>query len=74
MDRNIVYKCPRTGMNVQHWLTDLSPCESDQAYVSMPCPACGSVHFVNGSTGKLLVQSEPSGRGPARPRRSQRAT
>lgn len=76
--QNIVYTCPSTGMNVQHWLDDAAPGASgatedhardetrDQAYVSMPCPACGSHHFVNSRTGKLLVHSGRFGH-PARP-------
>lgn len=74
MERNIVYKCPRMGMNVQHWLTDVSLCDSDQDYVSMPCPACGSHHFVNSRTGRLLAQNEPSDRGSRSPRSSQHTT
>ncbi|CCE11929.1 conserved hypothetical protein [Bradyrhizobium sp. STM 3843] len=71
MDRNVLFKCPRTGINVQHWLSDTALSESDQSYVSMPCPACGSLHFVNSRTGKLLVPSEPADRGSPRSRSSQ---
>ncbi|GGI29634.1 hypothetical protein GCM10010987_55450 [Bradyrhizobium guangdongense] len=57
MDRNILFKCPRTGMNVQHRLSgpsaDIS--EAGNSHLSVTCLACGSVHFVNSATGKLLA-------------------
>jgi hypothetical protein len=53
MERNILFKCPRTGMNVQHWLAGASS-QSVDTHVSVPCPACGSLHIVNTCTGKLL--------------------
>lgn len=75
MGRNIVYTCPGTGMIVQHWLDEPAPgaaedqardATHDQAYVSMPCPACGSHHFVNSRSGKLLVHNGPFAH-PSRP-------
>jgi predicted RNA-binding Zn-ribbon protein involved in translation (DUF1610 family) len=50
MDRQIVFKCPQTGMNVQHRLSD-EP--SDRTHVSMSCPACTRLHLIERSTGKL---------------------
>ncbi|BAR58137.1 hypothetical protein ACVIWV_008899 [Bradyrhizobium diazoefficiens] len=55
MQRQIIYRCPRTGMNVQHQLDDAAlerPAEN--IHVSVRCPACASMHFVNVVTGKLL--------------------
>ena len=52
---NIVFKCPRTGMNVQHWLAD-DPAPNDPhcSYETAVCKACSRLHFINRSTGKLL--------------------
>ncbi|ULK96332.1 hypothetical protein [Bradyrhizobium sp. I71] len=55
MERNIIFKCPRTGMNVQHWLSGAISDAAD-AHVSVRCPACGSLHFVNIATGKMLSE------------------
>jgi predicted RNA-binding Zn-ribbon protein involved in translation (DUF1610 family) len=60
--RQIVFECPRTGMNVQHW-DELSTERSliGDSYVPVRCPACSSIHFVNSATGKLL--GDRSGQG-----------
>ena len=56
MQRQILFRCPRTGINVQHRIDDERPESSEPAdsYVSVRCPACMSLHFVNSTTGKLL--------------------
>jgi hypothetical protein len=56
MQRQILFRCPRTGMNVQHWIDDerLDSCEPPDSYVPVRCPACMSLHFANSTTGKLL--------------------
>lgn len=52
---NIVFKCPRTGMNVQHWLADdAAPNDPHCTYETVVCKACSRLHFINRSTGKLL--------------------
>lgn len=59
MERNIVFKCPRTGMNVQHRLT-CAPGDTpdpENTHVWVTCLACGSVHFVNSTTGRPLTDS-----------------
>nr|WP_271586572.1 hypothetical protein [Bradyrhizobium sp. CCBAU 53415] len=57
MERNILFKCPRTGMNVQHWLS--GPTSGAAAtHVSVRCPACASLHFVNIASGKMLSEGE----------------
>ncbi|MCK1514663.1 hypothetical protein IVB22_19280 [Bradyrhizobium sp. 190] len=53
MEQSVLFRCPRTGMNVQHLLTGLEQIGPD-THLPVVCPACSSVHFVNASTGKLL--------------------
>ena len=62
MQRQILFKCPRTGMNVQVRLDeeDLESRKPEDTHISVACPACTSLHFVNSTTGKLL--SDRSGR------------
>ena len=66
MDRNVVFTCPRTGTNVQHRI----PCalseapDVENAHVAVVCLACGSVHFVNSTTGKLLGGESGGDNGP----------
>ena len=54
MARHIIFKCPRTGMNVQHRLDEVTTERSADAYKSVDCPACTLVHFIHRETGKLL--------------------
>jgi hypothetical protein len=53
MDKPILFKCPSTGLNVQHWLADV-PEDKKDCYSSVACPACAKLHFIHNSTGKLL--------------------
>ena len=53
MDRHIIFRCPQTGLNVQHLLEAALEGEKD-TYRSIHCPACTRLHFVNRQTGKLL--------------------
>jgi hypothetical protein len=53
MVRPILFKCSRTGMNVQHWLAD-TPADDEATHSPVRCPACTRLHFINTSTGKLL--------------------
>jgi hypothetical protein len=57
MGRHILFKCPQTGMHVQHWLP-AAPDEPQGTHRSITCPACAKLHFVNSSTGKLLGDAE----------------
>ena len=50
----LLFKCPRTGMNVQHWLDEPEPGNPDPVYQSVVCKACTRIHFINSATGKLL--------------------
>jgi hypothetical protein len=54
MARHIIFKCPRTGMNVQHRLDEATADRSADAYKSVACPACMLTHFIHPRTGKLL--------------------
>jgi hypothetical protein len=56
---NIIFKCPRTGMNVQHWLADEpAPDDPQCTYETVVCQACSRFHFINRSSGKLLGENE----------------
>ena len=66
MQRQILFKCPRTGTNVQHGLDDARThhrSDVEDTHASVWCPACASLHFVNVTTGKLL--GDRSGPSPA---------
>jgi len=55
MGRPVVFKCPETGLNVQHWLDDEGPDDHvGKTFVSVACSACNRLHFVNRADGKLL--------------------
>lgn len=52
---NIVFRCPRTGLNVQHWLADeAKPDDHRCTYETVTCKACTRLHFINRETGRLL--------------------
>ena len=53
---NVVFRCPRTGLNVQHWLEDSKPEDPSRDYESVVCKACTRLHFINKTTGQLLTQ------------------
>jgi len=55
---NIIFKCPQTGLNVQHWLDEEEPADPSSAYETVACKACSRLHFINRSSGKLLGQQE----------------
>lgn len=54
--RPIIYKCPQTGMNVQHWLSATGDDEPKGTHRPVVCAACNKLHFINILTGKLLGQ------------------
>ncbi|PSO21468.1 hypothetical protein [Bradyrhizobium sp. MOS003] len=56
MQRQILFKCPRTGMNVQLRLDEeaVESGKPENTYVSVSCPACASFHLVNSTTGRTL--------------------
>jgi hypothetical protein len=49
---HLVFTCPTTAINVQHWLNDDDVQENE--YEGIPCSACAKMHLVNRKTGKLL--------------------
>ena len=55
---NLIFKCPRTGMNVQHWLEEPKPGHPACAYETVVCKACTRLHFINRDTRKLLGEKE----------------
>ena len=50
--RPLIFKCPNTFNNVQHWLEGEEA--TDYSYESIICPACAGLHFINRKTGSLL--------------------
>jgi hypothetical protein len=58
MSRPILFKCPQTGMNVQHSLPATDDDEPRGTHKSIVCPACSKLHFLNRLTGKLLGQEK----------------
>ncbi|MCA1468389.1 hypothetical protein I6F09_10860 [Bradyrhizobium sp. IC3195] len=59
MERNVIFKCPRTGVNVQHWISGTGSDAAD-THVPVRCPACASLHFVNVASGKTLSEGHRS--------------
>jgi hypothetical protein len=55
MDRQIVFKCPQTGMNVQYRLIAVADDAAD-TYVSVACPACTRLHLISRTTGRLISE------------------
>jgi hypothetical protein len=47
MSRPIIFTCPQTGMQVQHWLPDVPEDEKDNH-------TCTKRHFIHNTTGRLL--------------------
>jgi hypothetical protein len=54
MDRHILFRCPRLGTQVQHWLPKVSAPDEPDSYASVVCLACARLHFIHKETGKLL--------------------
>jgi hypothetical protein len=52
-----VFRCPASGLNVQHQ-TDDDPDISENEYVGVMCPACTNMHLLNRKTGKLLGEDD----------------
>jgi hypothetical protein len=57
----IVYRCPATGLCVDHWF---EPAERAETYETVPCRACNGIHLVNVTTGRVLVPTD-QGSAPA---------
>jgi len=55
---NFVFKCPRTGMNVQHSFANEPESGNPRGtYETVVCKACSGLHFINRSSGKLLGEN-----------------
>jgi hypothetical protein len=53
-----IFRCPATGLNVQHIFDDEAPETGDErAYVGVRCLACTGIHLVNRKTGRLIFAS-----------------
>lgn len=64
MMANITIFCPRTGSNVQVWVSEMQPGDHADAYEAVTCLGCGRLHFVNKTTGKTLSgQTNPKSSG-----------
>ncbi|WP_349509693.1 hypothetical protein [Bradyrhizobium sp. Tv2a-2] len=56
---NVLFRCPRTALNVQHWLADeVGPDDAQCSYETVVCKACTRLHFINRRTGRLLGDQE----------------
>jgi hypothetical protein len=56
---HVVFKCPRTGMNVQHWIAEGATQDDPHGtHETVVCKACTRLHFINRTTGKLLGETE----------------
>ena len=61
---HVVIRCPRTGSNVQVWVSEGRSVPNTDEYEGVTCLACMQVHFVHKISGKLLGQqgfNSPSG-------------
>jgi hypothetical protein len=54
---NLIFKCPATGLNVQHQLDD-DPDITEDEYEAIRCLACTGQHFINRKTGRVLGDKE----------------
>jgi hypothetical protein len=51
----LMYRCPRTSVNVDIWLADeVTPVSAD-TYEHVMCPSCAHIHFNNKTTAKRWV-------------------
>ena len=55
MERPVLYKCPHTGMNVQHWLAD-APEDAKDGHSPVSCPACTRTHFIHTRPARCLAR------------------
>jgi hypothetical protein len=51
----IIYRCPETGLCVDHWF---EPADNGETFESLHCRACNHVHVVNVTTGRVLVAQQ----------------
>ncbi len=53
MSRPFLFRCPSTGLTVQGLSAQTA--EAADRFVAQRCAACGGLHLVNPTTGKLAV-------------------
>jgi hypothetical protein len=51
---NIIFRCPITGMNVQHSISETTDIERD-SIAAVACPACAGLHLLDLETGTLFA-------------------
>lgn len=56
MTRNLLFKCPISGLTVQGRIERTHEGEHAEHYQEVDCPGCGAAHFINRRTGKVLGQ------------------
>jgi len=49
-----LFRCPKTGFNVQAWIADDPGERNDDSYETIRCTACTRFHLVNPRSGKVL--------------------
>jgi len=54
----LIFRCTRTGMNVQIDMPEAGPTDPPDSYESVQCPACARIHLINKVTGRLLSDNE----------------
>ena len=54
MGKLVIFRCPRTGFNVQATDDDEPEVTDAKHYKMFECLACGGFHLVEPSTGKLM--------------------
>ena len=50
-----LYRCPATGYRVQGFIAEELPADT---YEAVACTACGRLHLVNPTTGKVLGEDD----------------
>lgn len=52
--RAIVYRCPDSGLMIDHWFEPVEPSTSSETYEAVVCRACNRIHLVNMDSGQVL--------------------
>jgi hypothetical protein len=50
-----IFRCPTTGLNVQHVFEEAPETDDDRVYVGVRCLACSGIHLVSRTTGRLAA-------------------
>jgi hypothetical protein len=49
-----IFRCPTTGLDVQHIFDEAPETNDDRAYVGVRCLACSGIHPVSRNNGRLI--------------------